>query len=176
MPRRGLHQDWLGGPRLVSDVEPLSPGRVHPRGQSRGRNALAARHLLDPVQPHSQRARSPFPRRYESLLVDPDGGLCPLYHYIHLNLVRAKLRPVRTCLITRGPACLGCSTRRVGPAGIGPSPPWTMPENSSTRRSDAPNTSSALLGSLRTNRPAKRNASPKCPRAGSLGRPTSPRA
>ena len=32
-----------------------------------------------------------FQGRYKSLLVDPDGGLGPLCHYIHLNPVRAKL-------------------------------------------------------------------------------------
>jgi putative transposase len=35
-----------------------------------------------------------FQGRYKSLLVDPDGGLGPLCHYIHLNPVRAKMRPV----------------------------------------------------------------------------------
>jgi putative transposase len=35
-----------------------------------------------------------FQGRYKSLIVDPDGGLGPLCHYIHLNPVRAKLRPV----------------------------------------------------------------------------------
>ncbi len=35
-----------------------------------------------------------FQGRYKSLLVDPDGGLGPLCHYIHLNPVRAHLRPV----------------------------------------------------------------------------------
>lgn len=35
-----------------------------------------------------------FQGRYKSLLVDPDGGLGPLCHYIHLNPVRAKLRPI----------------------------------------------------------------------------------
>lgn len=35
-----------------------------------------------------------FQGRYKSLVVDPDGGLGPLCHYIHLNPVRAKLRPV----------------------------------------------------------------------------------
>jgi putative transposase len=35
-----------------------------------------------------------FQGRYKSLLVDPDGGLGPLCHYIHLNPVRARLRPV----------------------------------------------------------------------------------
>ena len=35
-----------------------------------------------------------FQGRYKSLLVDPDGGLGPLSHYIHLNPVRAHLRPV----------------------------------------------------------------------------------
>ncbi len=35
-----------------------------------------------------------FQGRYKSLLVDPDGGLGPLCHYIHLNPVRAKLRPL----------------------------------------------------------------------------------
>lgn len=35
-----------------------------------------------------------FQGRYKSLLVDPDGGLGPLCHYIHLNPARAKLRPV----------------------------------------------------------------------------------
>jgi REP element-mobilizing transposase RayT len=35
-----------------------------------------------------------FQGRYKSLLVDPDGGLGPLCHYIHLNPVRAKLRTV----------------------------------------------------------------------------------
>ncbi|MBP6864015.1 MAG: transposase [Candidatus Didemnitutus sp.] len=35
-----------------------------------------------------------FQGRYKSLMVDPDGGLGPLCHYIHLNPVRAKLRPV----------------------------------------------------------------------------------
>lgn len=37
-----------------------------------------------------------FQGRYKSLLVDPDGGLGPLCHYIHLNPVRAKLVPVST--------------------------------------------------------------------------------
>ncbi len=32
-----------------------------------------------------------FQGRYKSLLVDPDAGLGPLCHYIHLNPVRAKL-------------------------------------------------------------------------------------
>ena len=35
-----------------------------------------------------------FQGRYKSLLVDPDGGLGPLCHYIHLNPVRASVRPV----------------------------------------------------------------------------------
>ena len=35
-----------------------------------------------------------FQGRYQSLIVDPDGGLGPLCHYIHLNPVEAKLRPV----------------------------------------------------------------------------------
>ncbi len=35
-----------------------------------------------------------FQGRYKSLLVDPDGGLGPLCHYLHLNPVRAKVRPV----------------------------------------------------------------------------------
>jgi putative transposase len=35
-----------------------------------------------------------FQGRYKSLLVDPAGGLGPLCHYIHLNPVRARLRPV----------------------------------------------------------------------------------
>lgn len=35
-----------------------------------------------------------FQGRYKSLLVDPDGGLGPLCHYIHLNPVRAKVRAV----------------------------------------------------------------------------------
>jgi putative transposase len=35
-----------------------------------------------------------FQGRYKSLLVDPAGGLGPLCHYIHLNPVRAGLRPV----------------------------------------------------------------------------------
>jgi putative transposase len=35
-----------------------------------------------------------FQGRYKSLVVDPDGGLGPLCHYIHLNPVRAGLRPL----------------------------------------------------------------------------------
>jgi REP element-mobilizing transposase RayT len=35
-----------------------------------------------------------FQGRYKSLLVDPDGGLGPLCHYIHLNPARAQLRTV----------------------------------------------------------------------------------
>jgi putative transposase len=35
-----------------------------------------------------------FQGRYKSLIVDPDGGLGPLCHYIHLNPVRAKLRAI----------------------------------------------------------------------------------
>ena len=35
-----------------------------------------------------------FQGRYKALLVDPEGGLGPLCHYIHLNPVRAHLRPV----------------------------------------------------------------------------------
>jgi len=35
-----------------------------------------------------------FQGRYKSLIVDPEGGLGPLCHYIHLNPVRARLRPV----------------------------------------------------------------------------------
>lgn len=35
-----------------------------------------------------------FQGRYKSLIVDPETGLGPLCHYIHLNPVRAKLRPV----------------------------------------------------------------------------------
>jgi len=35
-----------------------------------------------------------FEGRYKSLLVDPDGGLGPLCHYIHLNPARAKLKAV----------------------------------------------------------------------------------
>jgi putative transposase len=35
-----------------------------------------------------------FQGRYQALLVDPAGGLGPLCHYIHLNAVRAHLRPV----------------------------------------------------------------------------------
>lgn len=37
-----------------------------------------------------------FQGRYKSLAVDPDGGLGPLCHYIHLNPVRARVRPVAT--------------------------------------------------------------------------------
>jgi len=35
-----------------------------------------------------------FQGRYKSLVVDPASGLGPLCHYIHLNPVRTKLRPV----------------------------------------------------------------------------------
>ena len=35
-----------------------------------------------------------FQGRYQSLLVDPADGLGPLCHYIHLNPMRARLRPV----------------------------------------------------------------------------------
>jgi len=35
-----------------------------------------------------------FQGRYKSLIVDPDGGLGPLCHYIHLNPIRAKICPV----------------------------------------------------------------------------------
>lgn len=35
-----------------------------------------------------------FQGRYKSLIVDPAAGLGPLCHYIHLNPVRAQLRPV----------------------------------------------------------------------------------
>ena len=35
-----------------------------------------------------------FQGRYKSLIVDPDAGLGPLCHYIHLNPVRARLRTV----------------------------------------------------------------------------------
>ncbi len=35
-----------------------------------------------------------FQGRYKSLIVDPDAGLGPLCHYIHLNPVRARLRSV----------------------------------------------------------------------------------
>lgn len=35
-----------------------------------------------------------FQGRYKSLLVDPESGLGPLCHYIHLNPVRAKMRTV----------------------------------------------------------------------------------
>jgi putative transposase len=35
-----------------------------------------------------------FQGRYKSLVVDPDAGLGPLCHYIHLNPVRARLRTV----------------------------------------------------------------------------------
>jgi putative transposase len=35
-----------------------------------------------------------FQGRYKSLIVDSESGLGPLCHYIHLNPVRAKLRPV----------------------------------------------------------------------------------
>ncbi|MBA4137243.1 MAG: transposase [Opitutus sp.] len=35
-----------------------------------------------------------FQGRYKSLVVDPEAGLGPLCHYIHLNPVRARLRPV----------------------------------------------------------------------------------
>jgi len=35
-----------------------------------------------------------FQGRYKSLIVDPDGGLGPLCHYIHLNPARAKLSSV----------------------------------------------------------------------------------
>ena len=35
-----------------------------------------------------------FQGRYKSLIVDPESGLGPLCHYIHLNPVRAKLRAV----------------------------------------------------------------------------------
>jgi REP element-mobilizing transposase RayT len=35
-----------------------------------------------------------FQGRYKSLVVDPDGGLGPLCHYIHLNPVRARLCPI----------------------------------------------------------------------------------
>ena len=37
-----------------------------------------------------------FQGRYKSLAVDPDEGLGPLSHYLHLNPVRAKVRPVAT--------------------------------------------------------------------------------
>jgi putative transposase len=42
-----------------------------------------------------------FQGRYKSLLVDPEGGLGPLCHYIHLNPVRTKLRPVCDLLAYR---------------------------------------------------------------------------
>lgn len=40
-----------------------------------------------------------FQGRYKSLVVDPDGGLGPLCHYIHLNPVRARL-----CVVGELPA------------------------------------------------------------------------
>jgi hypothetical protein len=48
-----------------------------------------------------------FQGRYKSLIVDPDGGWGPLYHYIHLNPVCARLRPSRPCRTIHGPACGG---------------------------------------------------------------------
>lgn len=35
-----------------------------------------------------------FAGRYKSLIVDPTEGLGPLCHYIHLNPVRAGIRPM----------------------------------------------------------------------------------
>ena len=62
-----------------------------------------------------------FQGRYKSLLVDPADGLGPLCHYIHLNPVRARLRPLAALSGYRGtsmPWLLQPKER----------PPWYHPE------------------------------------------------
>jgi putative transposase len=48
-----------------------------------------------------------FQGRDKSRLVDPEGGLGPLCHYIHLNPVRAKFVRSACCPTILGPAFAG---------------------------------------------------------------------
>jgi hypothetical protein len=70
VPGRGLREDRLAGARVVPDVEPLPPRRLHPRREPRGRHAVVAGHVFNPVQPDAPRARPPLPRP----LQEPGGG------------------------------------------------------------------------------------------------------
>ena len=61
-----------------------------------------------------------FQGRYKSLLVDPDGGLGPLCHYIHLNAVRAQLRPVEELSEWRWSSLHGLMNPKLRPAWYDP--------------------------------------------------------
>lgn len=63
-----------------------------------------------------------FQGRYKSLLVDPDGGLGPLCHYIHLNPVRAKLRPAAALADYRWTSLPWLFNPKIRPAWYHPQP------------------------------------------------------
>jgi REP element-mobilizing transposase RayT len=63
-----------------------------------------------------------FQGRYKSLIVDPDGGLGPLCHYIHLNPVRARLRPVAALADYPWTSLRWLSDRKSRPAWYDPEP------------------------------------------------------
>jgi hypothetical protein len=79
---------------VVPDVESLPFGRFDSPSQSGGRNAVVAGNVRNPFNRLRKESGHLFQGRYKSLAVDPDGGLGPLCHYIHLNPVRARLRSV----------------------------------------------------------------------------------
>lgn len=62
-----------------------------------------------------------FQGRYKSLLVDPVGGLGTLCHYIHLNPVRANLRPVEQLPDWPWSSLHWLMTPKLRPAGYDPS-------------------------------------------------------
>lgn len=76
-----------------------------------------------------------FQGRYKSLIVDPEKGLGPVCHYIHLNPVRAHLCEVRDLAHYPWTSVAWLHRRRGAPAWYDPLPalqhagdlPWTKP-------------------------------------------------
>lgn len=54
IPSRGLREEVMAFSCVVPDVEPLPPRDLDPQGQPRGGYAVAAGHVLRPVQPHAR--------------------------------------------------------------------------------------------------------------------------
>lgn len=79
-----------------------------------------------------------FQGRYKSLIVDPESGLGPLCHYIHLNPVRAGLKPVTELADYAWTSLHWLSTPKLRPAWYDPQPALvhagTLADTSAGRR------------------------------------------
>jgi len=107
-----------------------------------------------------------FQGRYKSLVVDPDGGVGPLCHYIHLNPVRARLRPVEQLPDWPWSSVHWLMAPRLRPA-------WYDPTTALDHAGGLKDTAAGRRKYLeyiacwpRTSRPGSSSGLPRCPPAG----------